>query len=104
MYDILKEPLTGLVASSLSRAYNRRTRSQYIVKNSRHLITCTCVYVSFSTMIVSLSMMFGRTGSLVGNIFFPALMNLGCVPPFLMISAFMYCKYSHLAPLKLLPH
>lgn len=103
MYDILKEPLTGLVASSLSRAYNRRTRSQYILEN-RHLITCTCIYVSFSTMIVSLSMMFGRTGSLVGNIFFPALMNLGCVPPFLMISAFMYCKYSHLAPLKLLPH
>ncbi|KAH8305510.1 hypothetical protein KR044_002231, partial [Drosophila immigrans] len=38
------------------------------------------------TMIVSLSMMVGRMGSLLGNIFFPALMGLGCVPPFLMVS------------------
>ncbi|KAH8416781.1 hypothetical protein KR222_004083, partial [Zaprionus bogoriensis] len=54
------------------------------------------------TMIVSLSMMFGRTGSLVGNIFFPALMDLGCVPPFLMVSAFMYfaCLLGSFLPLK----
>lgn len=44
-------------------------------------------------MIVSLEMMFGRLGSLLGNIFFPALMGLGCVPPFLMISAFMLGKF-----------
>jgi len=45
-------------------------------------------------MIVSLCMMVGRVGSLMGNIFFPALMGLGCLPPFLMVSLFMYCKPS----------
>ncbi|XP_030378173.1 synaptic vesicle glycoprotein 2B [Scaptodrosophila lebanonensis] len=44
---------------------------------------------SLRTMIVSLEMMFGRLGSLLGNIFFPTLMNLGCIPPFLMIGLFM---------------
>ncbi|XP_030567036.1 synaptic vesicle glycoprotein 2C [Drosophila novamexicana] len=46
---------------------------------------------SLRTMIVSLSMMVGRMGSLAGNIFFPALMSMGCLPPFLMVSAFMFC-------------
>ncbi|KAH8386508.1 hypothetical protein KR093_000904, partial [Drosophila rubida] len=54
------------------------------------------------TMIVSLSMMVGRMGSLLGNIFFPALMGLGCVPPFLMVSCFMYvaCLLASFLPLK----
>ncbi|XP_060663971.1 uncharacterized protein LOC132796726 [Drosophila nasuta] len=54
------------------------------------------------TMIVSLSMMVGRMGSLLGNIFFPALMSLGCVPPFLMISFFMYfaCLLASFLPMK----
>ncbi|KMZ07588.1 synaptic vesicle glycoprotein 2B [Drosophila simulans] len=57
---------------------------------------------SLRTMIVSLEMMFGRLGSLLGNIFFPALMGLGCVPPFLMISAFMLagCFMAAFLPLK----
>ncbi|XP_017139071.2 synaptic vesicle glycoprotein 2B [Drosophila miranda] len=57
---------------------------------------------SLRTMIVSLEMMFGRLGSLLGNIFFPALMNLGCVPPFFMISFFMLagCLMAAFLPLK----
>ncbi|KAI8034523.1 hypothetical protein M5D96_012710 [Drosophila gunungcola] len=57
---------------------------------------------SLRTMIVSLEMMFGRLGSLLGNIFFPALMGLGCVPPFLMISSFMLagCLMAAFLPLK----
>ncbi|EDX00847.1 synaptic vesicle glycoprotein 2B [Drosophila yakuba] len=57
---------------------------------------------SLRTMIVSLEMMFGRLGSLLGNIFFPALMGLGCVPPFLMISLFMLagCIMATFLPLK----
>ncbi|KAH8273498.1 hypothetical protein KR018_008219, partial [Drosophila ironensis] len=57
---------------------------------------------SLRTMIVSLEMMFGRLGSLLGNIFFPALMGLGCVPPFFMISFFMFagCLMSAFLPLK----
>ncbi|KAH8325428.1 hypothetical protein KR067_011423 [Drosophila pandora] len=57
---------------------------------------------SLRTMIVSLEMMFGRLGSLLGNIFFPALMGLGCVPPFFMISLFMFsgCLMAAFLPLK----
>ncbi|XP_037727027.1 synaptic vesicle glycoprotein 2C [Drosophila subpulchrella] len=57
---------------------------------------------SLRTMIVSLEMMFGRLGSLLGNIFFPALMGLGCVPPFFMISSFMLagCLLAAFLPLK----
>ncbi|XP_058813071.1 synaptic vesicle glycoprotein 2B-like isoform X2 [Topomyia yanbarensis] len=40
---------------------------------------------SMRTMVVSLTMMFGRTGSIIGNLLFPYLMSLGCWPPFLMI-------------------
>ncbi|EDV45422.2 synaptic vesicle glycoprotein 2B [Drosophila erecta] len=57
---------------------------------------------SLRTMIVSLEMMVGRLGSLLGNIFFPALMGLGCVPPFLMIGLFMLagCIMAAFLPLK----
>ncbi|EDW82762.1 uncharacterized protein Dwil_GK10168 [Drosophila willistoni] len=57
---------------------------------------------SLRTMIVSLEMMFGRLGSLLGNIFFPALMGLGCIPPFFMISLFMLsgCLMAAFLPLK----
>ncbi|XP_055584683.1 synaptic vesicle glycoprotein 2C-like [Uranotaenia lowii] len=40
---------------------------------------------SMRTMVVSLTMMCGRTGSIIGNVLFPYLMSLGCWPPFLMI-------------------
>uniref|UniRef100_A0A182RT93 MFS domain-containing protein n=1 Tax=Anopheles funestus TaxID=62324 RepID=A0A182RT93_ANOFN len=42
---------------------------------------------SMRTMVVSLTMMFGRTGSIIGNVMFPYLMALGCLPPFVMIGA-----------------
>lgn len=42
---------------------------------------------SMRTMVVSLTMMCGRTGSIIGNMLFPHLMALGCWPPFLMIGS-----------------
>ncbi|XP_055551438.1 synaptic vesicle glycoprotein 2B-like [Wyeomyia smithii] len=42
---------------------------------------------SMRTMVVSLTMMFGRSGSIIGNLLFPYLMSLGCWPPFLMIGS-----------------
>ncbi|XP_065076355.1 synaptic vesicle glycoprotein 2B-like [Ochlerotatus camptorhynchus] len=42
---------------------------------------------SMRTMVVSLTMMFGRTGSIIGNLLFPYLMSLGCWPPFVMIGS-----------------
>ena len=43
-------------------------------------------------MIVSLSMMFGRMGSIAGNVLFPVLMSFGCIPPFVMVGAVMFGK------------
>ncbi|XP_053949592.1 synaptic vesicle glycoprotein 2B-like isoform X2 [Anastrepha ludens] len=45
---------------------------------------------SLRTMIVSLAMMFGRIGSILGNILFPIFMSLGCIPPFIMLAFVMF--------------
>jgi hypothetical protein len=41
----------------------------------------------FRTMTISLLMMFGRTGSIIGNLLFPFMMSLGCIPPFIMVGS-----------------
>ncbi|KAL7023272.1 hypothetical protein ACKWTF_012542 [Chironomus riparius] len=41
---------------------------------------------STRTMTVSLLMMFGRLGAVIGNLIFPTLLSLGCFPPFSVIS------------------
>lgn len=49
-------------------------------------------------------MMIGRTGALTGNLLFPILLSVGCLPPFLMTGSIFlgknarkyfrqYCKY-----------
>uniref|UniRef100_A0A1I8PCF2 Major facilitator superfamily (MFS) profile domain-containing protein n=1 Tax=Stomoxys calcitrans TaxID=35570 RepID=A0A1I8PCF2_STOCA len=45
---------------------------------------------SLRTLIVSLAMMIGRMGSILGNVLFPIFMSLGCVPPFVMVGVVMY--------------
>ncbi|XP_075156315.1 uncharacterized protein LOC142229627 [Haematobia irritans] len=45
---------------------------------------------SLRTMIVSMSMMIGRSGSIFGNIMFPIFMSFGCIPPLVMIGASMF--------------
>ncbi|XP_037029687.1 synaptic vesicle glycoprotein 2C [Bradysia coprophila] len=40
---------------------------------------------SLRTMTISLVMMFGRFGALIGNVVFPYLLQTGCLPPFLLI-------------------
>nr|XP_014100740.1 synaptic vesicle glycoprotein 2B [Bactrocera oleae] len=45
---------------------------------------------SLRTMVVSLAMMIGRVGSILGNILFPIFMSLGCVPPFIMLTTVMW--------------
>lgn len=44
------------------------------------------------TLMISLSMMFGRMGALIGNIVFPYLLSLGCLPPFLLVGLIMLGK------------
>lgn len=43
--------------------------------------------IHFRTMTVSLAMMFGRTGALIGNLLFPYFLSLGCLPPILLIGS-----------------
>ncbi|XP_061395350.1 synaptic vesicle glycoprotein 2B-like [Musca vetustissima] len=45
---------------------------------------------SLRTMIVSLTMMIGRMGSILGNVMFPIFMSFGCIPPFVMVGVVMY--------------
>ncbi|XP_055709261.1 synaptic vesicle glycoprotein 2C-like [Phlebotomus papatasi] len=42
---------------------------------------------SLRTMTISLTLMFGRIGAMIGNLVFPYLLSLGCLPPFLTIGA-----------------
>lgn len=41
----------------------------------------------FRTMAVSLTMMVGRLGAVIGNLLFPILFNLSCLGPFCMIGS-----------------
>lgn len=46
------------------------------------------------TMAVSLVMMTGRSGSLIGNVVFPVLLEYGCIAPIMTIACFPLRKYS----------
>ncbi|XP_067639464.1 synaptic vesicle glycoprotein 2B isoform X2 [Eurosta solidaginis] len=45
---------------------------------------------SLRAMIVSLAMMVGRIGSILGNVLFPIFMSLGCLSPFIMLTVAMW--------------
>lgn len=45
---------------------------------------------SLRTMAVSLTMMFGRTGAMMGNLVFPLLLDWDCTVPFFLLSAVMF--------------
>lgn len=44
-------------------------------------------------MIVSLLMVFGRFGSIAGNVLFPIFMTFGCIPPIAMVATVMFSEY-----------
>ncbi|KAM8705918.1 hypothetical protein ACLKA7_010247 [Drosophila subpalustris] len=41
------------------------------------------------SLVVAIAMMFGRLGALSGNILFPVFIQIGCVPPFVMVASVM---------------
>uniref|UniRef100_A0A1I8M3K1 Major facilitator superfamily (MFS) profile domain-containing protein n=1 Tax=Musca domestica TaxID=7370 RepID=A0A1I8M3K1_MUSDO len=45
---------------------------------------------SLRTIIVSMAMMLGRIGSILGNVLFPVFMSFGCIPPFVMVGAVLF--------------
>lgn len=46
------------------------------------------------TMTVSITMMVGRSGAMLGNLVFPALLQMGCAPPFFSVGAVIIRKYA----------
>ncbi|XP_017873788.1 PREDICTED: organic cation/carnitine transporter 7 [Drosophila arizonae] len=45
------------------------------------------------SLVVAIAMMCGRLGALSGNLLFPILIQIGCVPPFVMVAFVMLCKF-----------
>ncbi|ALC46518.1 CG31272, partial [Drosophila busckii] len=41
------------------------------------------------SLVVAIAMMFGRLGALSGNLLFPVFIQIGCLPPFVMVSSVM---------------
>lgn len=64
-------------------AFPNRNQVNHVLFNYK----LTGVSFKTRTMNVSLAMMFGRSGAIIGNLMFPWLMARGCFPPFLMIGA-----------------
>ncbi|XP_064212298.1 synaptic vesicle glycoprotein 2C [Tribolium castaneum] len=79
----------------------------YFAQNSLSTIILSCLFVSLGsininvvlavvvdlfpttlrTMTISLTMMVGRSGAMLGNLIFPVLLQLGCAPPFFTVGA-----------------
>ncbi|XP_063701896.1 synaptic vesicle glycoprotein 2B [Culicoides brevitarsis] len=74
-----KDSLSTLILSSLF------VTTSSICSTALVSSTVSIFPTSLRTMIVSILMMFGRIGALLGNVMFPKLMETGCLPPFLMV-------------------
>ncbi|XP_059223998.1 uncharacterized protein LOC106093137 [Stomoxys calcitrans] len=76
--------LTTLIITSLYM-------SMASIATSSSVTTSVTVYPTTSrTIIVSSAMTCGRIGTILGNLLFPMLMSLGCIPPIVMFAAVMY--------------
>uniref|UniRef100_A0A182S6T5 Major facilitator superfamily (MFS) profile domain-containing protein n=1 Tax=Anopheles maculatus TaxID=74869 RepID=A0A182S6T5_9DIPT len=103
--DATAKPYGLLLAGSCGTAlYWARSSLVTLILSSCYITICSIASTalvgavvamfptSMRTMVVSLTMMFGRTGSIIGNVVFPYLMALGCLPPFVMIGAIVIGK------------
>lgn len=65
------------------------------------MIHCTRKYIdilcinSHSSLVVAIAMMCGRLGALSGNLLFPVFVEIGCVPPFVMVASMMLRKLNY---------
>lgn len=65
------------------------------------MIHCTRRYIdilcinSLSSLVVAIAMMCGRLGALSGNLLFPVFVEIGCVPPFVMVASMMLRKLNY---------
>lgn len=54
-------------------------------------IDILCIH-SPRSLVVAIAMMCGRLGALSGNLLFPVFVEIGCVPPFVMVGSMMLRK------------
>lgn len=59
--------------------------SNFFILRVKYLIDY--LILLFRTMAVSLTMMVGRIGAVIGNLLFPVLFDLSCLGPFIMIGS-----------------
>lgn len=52
-------------------------------------------FSNFRTTSLSLTLMFARVSSMVGNIVFPYLLGIGCEPPFIMMASLVLSKFDY---------
>ncbi|XP_034098230.2 probable metabolite transport protein CsbC isoform X2 [Drosophila albomicans] len=45
--------------------------------------------IQLRSLVVAIAMMFGRLGALSGNLLFPVFVQIGCMPPFVMVASVM---------------
>ncbi|RZC36126.1 synaptic vesicle glycoprotein 2C [Asbolus verrucosus] len=88
--------VAGLCAMSLYFAQNTATvivlSSLFVSLGSISINVVLAVVVdlfptTLRTMTISLTMMIGRSGAMMGNLVFPTLLLLGCAPPFFSVGA-----------------
>lgn len=52
------------------------------------------LYLFGRAMAVSMEMIIGRAGSIIGNLVFPILLEYGCIAPIINLACFSLRKYS----------
>ncbi|XP_034485624.1 synaptic vesicle glycoprotein 2C-like isoform X2 [Drosophila innubila] len=90
--------ISGILGMTLYWSFN----SLMTIIISSAFITVACVSVSsllgavvalfptqLRSLVVATAMMCGRLGALSGNLLFPVFMQIGCLPPFIMVGAAM---------------
>lgn len=65
-----------------------------IFLDNNHVSHPLFLMFAFRTMAVSLTMMVGRVGAVIGNLLFPVLFSLSCLGPFFMIGTASLGKLS----------
>jgi len=50
------------------------------------------MFINSRTVVVAIAMMCGRFGALSGNLLFPVFVQIGCLPPFIMVSSVLICE------------
>lgn len=85
-FDIV---VVGFGCSAVSHHFKvYKLKSQNAFRSKFKLVKCDFC----RSFVIAASLMFGRLGALSGNMLFPVFVEIGCLPPFLMVGIIMFCK------------